>query len=79
MTPGTTLLKGDVVQISPEDDVFGGCFMLVEDPRSWGALGFVAVPVEGEQRPSRAYYRASWKQMELVGRATWVPADEVET
>ena len=31
---------GQVVQINPEhDEVFGGCLMVITDPKSWGAQG----------------------------------------
>ena len=67
------LEKGHVVQISPEEGVasnpqFGGCIAMVDEPKPWGAQVFVQVPGQGQ-----AYYRAEWKEMELVGMAPWVP------
>ena len=71
---------GDVVQISPEVEncFFGGCFMLVTEPKSWGAQGFVAMPGSRGEMPGRAFYRAKWDEMEVVGRATWVPGPTEE-
>lgn len=64
------LRPGDVVQIDPaHDEVFGGCLMLVTEPKAWGAQGSVRVPGRGE-----AYYRVPWSAMEYVGPATWVHA-----
>ncbi len=79
------LKLGDVVQIDPEhDDVFGGCFMLVTEPKDWGAQGFVhALPGyddKGETTEGgRAYYRCEFEDMEYVGRAEWVPRDDMST
>lgn len=68
------LKAGDVVQLAPgPDKMFGGCFMLVTEPRPWGAQGFVAVSFGRGKAPGRGYYRANWEEMELVGGATWAP------
>ncbi|HET6382644.1 MAG TPA: hypothetical protein VFJ58_04565 [Armatimonadota bacterium] len=72
------LQVGDVVQISPdrENDFFSGCFMLVTEPKPWGAMGFVAVPASRISPPGRAFARVKWEDMELVGRAAWIPQDD---
>ena len=71
------LQRGDVVQIAPNaENAFGGCFMLVTEPKSWGAQGFVAVPERRGVPPAEAYVRAEWEQMEYVGRAAWEPRDD---
>lgn len=63
--------KGDVVQIDPShDDVFGGSFMLVTEPKSWGAMGFVVIPGQGN-----AYYRVPFDKCVKVGKAEWIPTD----
>ena len=62
------LNKGDIVQIDPQhDDVFCGCLMIVTEPKSWGAQGYVQVPQKGN-----AYYRCKFENMEYCGRATWI-------
>jgi len=59
---------GDVVQIDPaHDDRFGGCFMMITEPKSWGAQGFVRVPAGG-----LAYYRCPSTAMHFIGRAEWI-------
>ena len=68
---------GDIVQITPLKDGFGGCFMLVTEPKSWGAQGFISVPQSLNEQPGRAYLRCSWDQMEYVGKAEWVPSDDL--
>lgn len=64
---------GDVVQIAPEhDEVFGGCFMQVTEPKPWGAQGFVIVMASKDSPRGNAYYRCKFENMEYVGKATWV-------
>ena len=64
------LKKGDVVQIDPEhDEVFGGCFMIVTEPKSWGAQGYVPSLSDGF---SVAYYRCKREHLAKVGKAEWM-------
>lgn len=70
---GLKVQAGDVVQIDPahDPDGFGGCLMLVTEPKSWGVQGFVHIPgADGGD----AYYRVKFEWIEWVGRAAWVPA-----
>ena len=75
------LQVGDVVQISPElpDCLFGGCFMLVTEPKPWGAHGFIAMPGERGELPGQAYFRCKFVGMEYVGFAPWIPADKISS
>lgn len=66
------LQAGDVVQLAPGEHAFTGCFMLVTEPKSFGAEGFVAMPKRVGEPPGEAYYRAEWADMEYVGPAAWV-------
>ena len=67
---------GDVVQIDPaHDDRFGGCFMIVTEPKPWGAQGYCASPGQS----GLAYYRCPFAAMELIGRAEWVNKSDVES
>lgn len=70
---GLKVQAGDVVQIDPahDPDGFGGCLMLVTEPKSWGVQGFVHIP-GGDG--GDAYYRVKFDRIEWVGRAAWVPA-----
>lgn len=76
-----TLQVGDVVQIDPalERCYFRGCFMVVTDPKSWGAQGAICIPTSDHEPAGFAYYRATWDQMEMVGRAAWTPEPSVLT
>jgi hypothetical protein len=67
------LQVGDVVQINPgHDDTFGGCFMIVTDPKSWGAQGACLGPAKnGLNGTGVAYYRCKFENMEYIGKAEW--------
>jgi len=67
------LQVGDVVQLAPGPDTFfGGCFMQVTEPKSWGAQGFVCIPEERGSPPGQAFFRAKFEDMEYVGKAEWI-------
>lgn len=63
----------DVVQIDPEHDpMFGGCFMVVTEPKSWGAQGAVLGPgYNGLNGTGIAYYRCKFENMHYIGKAEW--------
>lgn len=71
---------GDVVQISPDHDpVFGGHFMVVTEPKSWGAQGyclcFPTIPTERAAPVTYkglAYYRCKFANMHYIGKAEWI-------
>lgn len=66
--------KGDIFQINPDhDDIFGGCLMIVTEPKEWGAQGYIQVPGEGF-----AFYRCAFENMEHVGKAEWIREVEAE-
>jgi hypothetical protein len=77
MSPVNNLKPGDVVQLSPEsvgNRMFAACLMVVTEPKSWGAQGYVqALGIDGNAG-GQAYYRAKWDEMEYVGTAEWVIA-----
>ena len=67
------LKYGDVVQIDPaHDDCFGGQFMIVTEPKSWGAQGFCTSPAD----KGFYYYRCKFEDMEFIGHAAWAPPEE---
>lgn len=76
MKEGSELKKGDVVQLNPftcGNKAFGGCFMVVTDPKAFGAQGYIqALGPSRDVMGSVAYYRANWDEMELIGPASWV-------
>lgn len=65
------LRVGDLVQIDPEHDpLFGGCFMVVTEPKEWGAMGYCVGPEKGGK--ALYYYRVKHEKMVLIGRAEWM-------
>lgn len=67
------LKEGDVVQLCGcKNKAFEYCFMTVTDPKNFGAQGYVQALGTREEIGSRAYYRATWKEMEYVGKAVFV-------
>jgi|GEM_PF-987406 len=63
---------GDIVQIDPaHDKVFGACFMVVTEPKSWGAQGYFQAP----GKDGLAYYRVKFENAIRVGVVEWMPID----
>ena len=72
------LKVGEIVQIDPEHTDgrdthwFGGCLMVVTEPKAWGAQGYIqnAGPEAGQ-----AYYRCEFEHIEPTGGiACWTVA-----
>ena len=68
------LKKGQVVQLHPDtsNKAFAYCFMVIDEPKSWGAQGYVQGLGTREEVGGLAYYRAKFEEMELVGDAVWI-------
>lgn len=74
------LKVGDVVQIAPESDkIFGGHFMVVTEPKPWGAQGYCEVfPCKDPENQSvvtykgQAFYRCKFEDMEYIGHTEWM-------
>lgn len=65
---------GDLVQLNPEGPfpVFAGCIMVVTDPKSWGAQGYIQALGAGNKPGGQAYLRVMHGDMVKVGKAHWV-------
>jgi hypothetical protein len=77
------LQKNDVVQISPEGKYagnFGGMLMVVTEPKSFGAQGYLLSPHEFPviKYKGRAFLRVKFEDMEYVGKLTWEWCDKEE-
>jgi hypothetical protein len=69
------LRDGTLVQLNPfttRNPMFAGCIMVVTEPRSWGAQGYVQALGENGKPGGQAYYRAHWNEMKIVGYAEWI-------
>jgi len=72
MTDHPNIEVNDVVQIDPaSDEVFGACFMIVTEVKSWGVQGYVQVPGKGDDG-GRGYYRCKYENLSFVGKAVWI-------
>jgi len=69
---------GDVVQIDPtlKECFFRGCFMTVTELKPWGAQGYIQMISTREKMGGQAYFRATWEQMEFIGKTAWIKADD---
>ena len=59
---------GDIVQVDPSKEVFGGTMVVVTEVKSWGIQGYVqSAGVEGQQ-----YIRLNFDDFEITGgKAIW--------
>ena len=59
---------GDIVQVDPSKEVFGGTMVVVTEVKSWGIQGYVqSAGVEGQ-----AYIRLNFEDFEATGgKAIW--------
>jgi len=64
---------GDIVQINPYMELFGACFVVVTEVRSWGIQGYIqSAGVAGQQ-----YIRLRLEEMEPTGgKAVWGVGEE---
>jgi hypothetical protein len=70
--------NGDVVQLNEKtgNPMLRYCFMIVTEPKSFGAQGFVQCTGENMQPGGQAYYRAKFEEMDYIGKAVLVPASD---
>jgi hypothetical protein len=70
------LKPGQIVQLDPNgarNRMFAGCFMVVTEPKEFGAQGYIQSIGINENPGGQAYYRATWDEMGLTsGNAGWV-------
>jgi hypothetical protein len=67
----TEYLVGQIVQVNPELEMFGGCMVVVTEQKSWGIQGYV----QSAGVPGQQYIRLKHKDFELTGgKAVWVVA-----
>jgi len=60
---------GDIVQVNPEKEMFGGCMVVVTKLKSWGIQGYV----QSAGVPGQQYIRLATQDFEPTGgKAVWV-------
>jgi hypothetical protein len=64
---------GDIVQVNPEKETFGGCMVVVTEIKAWGIQGYVQnAGVNGQ-----AYIRLKTEDFEHTGGKTvWIAGGE---
>ena len=63
------LKVGDIVQVSPENECFGGCMVVVTEPKTWGLQGYV----QSAGVPGQQYIHLKTDEFERTGGiAPWV-------
>lgn len=69
----TELKIGDVVQLNPTHK-FGGCLVVVTEPKEFGCQGYLLSPynVEAVRFKGVAYVRPAFEEFELVGHIQWI-------
>ncbi len=68
------LVEGDILQINPEHENFGGFLLIVTDPKEWGAQGYLMNwhDFEAIRYKDRAFLRVTFEQVEYCGRIAWI-------
>jgi hypothetical protein len=64
---------GDIVQVSPDKEMFGACMVVVTELKSFGIQGYVqSAGVNGQQ-----YIRLKFDEFESTGgKAVWVVGEQ---
>lgn len=72
------LEEGDLLQLNPEYEKFGGMLLVVTEPKSWGCQGYLlsSRDFDAVKYKGRAYLRVKFEDMEYVGRLTWFEYDK---
>jgi len=61
--------RGDIYQIDPSFEVFGGCLLIVDEIKSYGVMGYVTIP--GDEG-GNAFVIVEWEKIVWCGDAEWV-------
>ncbi len=63
---------GDVLQLKP-DHKFGGMFIVVDEPKSFGCSGYLLSwhNFEAVRFQGKALVRVEFKDMEYIGKSVW--------
>jgi hypothetical protein len=67
------LKAGDIVQVIPDKEIFGGCMVVVTELKSWGIQGYVqSAAIKGQH-----YIRLANDDFEFTGgKAIWVVGEQ---
>ena len=69
MTLDDIIREGDIVQVRPDMETFGGCMVVVTEIKSWGVQGYV----QSAGVPGQQYIRLKFADIEATGGvAVWI-------
>ena len=64
---------GDIVQVTPEKEMFGACMVVVTEVKSWGIQGYV----QSAGVPGQQYIRLKFDEYEPTGGKTvWIVGEQ---
>lgn len=74
------ITENSVVQINEKspDVMWQGCFVQVDEVKTWGVQGWVNIPQTKGEPSGNAYIRLNWDQIDYIGQAVMVPAPKSE-
>ena len=64
--------EGTIIQIINEKHHWFPCLIIVDEVKSWGIQGYIAIPTNDEERNNPAYIRLKTEEFEIVGKANIV-------
>lgn len=75
-----TLEIGDILQINTEHEGYPGFFLVVTEPKSWGAQGYLlhSRNFEAVRYQGRAFLRVKFEEVEYCGHVEWMEYDKDE-
>lgn len=74
------LKVGDVLQIKPDAEKFGGFLVIVTEPKPWGCQGYLLSPdgFDAVRYKGVAYVRPLFENVEFVGKLHWIREESKE-
>ncbi len=71
---------GDICQIRPDYEKFGGMLLVVTEPKPFGAMGYLMsmVNFDAVKYKDRAFLRVKFEDMEYIGKMHWIYEDNQE-
>ena len=63
------LKRGDIIQITDENDKWYPCLLIVDEIKPWGVQAYISIPRNDGEPCGSAYYRIKSGKFEKVGEA----------
>jgi hypothetical protein len=71
---------GDILQINPEHEKFPGFFLIVTEPKSFGAQGYLLAfcDFDAIRYKGKAYLRVKFEDVEWCGQSYWIDERKID-